>query len=530
MMKSITHLVAVLITIATPAALPAAPLGTAITYQGVLTDGGAPVNGTVDLRFGLFTDPTGGSPLETSTVDDLAVSEGRVTVVVDFGDEWEGNARWLEIEVRDGASTGAYTMLAERQELLATPMGLYATDAETAATADHAATTVSSATLDGHDGAFYRAFANLTSVPDGLGDGDDDSAAGLNCAAGEMPSWDGAAWICEPDAAVAFARTAVIGPVGDGSDPAANGSALLAAVAALPVPSSQAEAWKVGIEPGLYDLGASPLYVPPWVSLQGAGELFTVVTAQICDPIQTASAAVVLNGRSELRDLKVKNTCSSHIEAGRAVLVASGSPGARLSHVEAEAVGGAPCTAVATFGGTTVLDRVVASTSACSGDTGAIAVNGADALLLDCEGAGEGSGSSHGLAIGGRTWVERGLFTGSSTTGADAAGIFVAANADIRNVITTGVWAGAYLTDQIVTLSRITNTGVIETSDQGGNLLLVIEHSRIFGSGDTVIGDTDTAIGIAMTQIYGSVSPSGGLIACAGVWDGSWTPYANTCP
>jgi len=529
-MRTFTHLFAVLITVATPEALSAASLGTAITYQGVLTDGGAPVNGTVDLRFGLFADPTGGTPLETSTVDDLAVSEGRVTAVLDFGDEWEGNARWLEVEVREGASTGAYTVLAERQELLATPMGLYATDAEFATTADHASTTVVAATLDGHDGDFFRAFANLTGVPGGLSDGDDDTAAGLNCAAGEMPSWDGAAWICTPDAAVAFARTAVIGPVGDGSDPAANGAALLAAVSALPVPTSQSEAWRVEVEPGLYDLGTSPLYVPPWVSLQGAGELFTVLAAQICDPVEIASAAVVLYGRSELRDLTVTNTCLSHIEAGRAVLVAPGSPGVRLSHVEAEAVGGAPCTAVATFGGTTVLNRVVASTSACSGDTGAIAVNGADALLLDCQGSGEGSGSSHGLAIGGRTWVERGLFSGSSTTGADAAGIFVAANADIRNVITTGVWVGAYLTDQIVTLSRITNTGVIETSDQGGSLLLVIEHSRIFGAGDTVVGDTDTAIGIAMTQIYGSVSPSGGLIACAGVWDGSWKPYASTCP
>lgn len=524
-----TVVVSLILTIA--GALSAAPLGTGIVYQGLLTDGGTPVNGTVDLRFQLFADETGGSPLATSSVDDVVVGDGRVTAVLDFGDEWEGNARWLQVEVREGSSTGAYTLLPERQKLLATPMGLFATDAEVAVTADHAVTSASAATLDGHDGDFHRAFANLTGVPGGLVDGDDDTAAGLSCAAGEMPSWDGSAWGCVPDSAVGYARTAVIGPVGDGSDPAANGAALLAAVSALPAPSSQAESWLVEVEPGRYDLGSSPLYVPSWVSLRGAGEIFTVVTADTCDVFDAPSAAVVLYHRSELRDLTVINSCPSHIEAGRAVVIAPGSTGVRVGHVKVEAVGGAPCNGVLNLGDNTVLERVVASTSACSGDAGAIGSTGSNALLLDCEGAAVGSGSSHGLALGGRSWVERGLFTGSSTTGADAAGIFVAANADIRNVITGGVWAGAYLTNQIVTLSRITNSGgAIEASDQGGNLLLVIEHSRIFGSGDTVVGDTDTAIGIAMTQIYGSVSPSGGLVACAGVWDGSWTPYANTCP
>jgi len=529
-MKNTVYLVAVLIT-TTAGALPAAPLGTAITYQGLLTDGGAPVNGTVDLRVGLFADPTGGSPLETSTVDDVAVSEGRVTAVIDFGDEWEGNARWLEIEVRDGASTGAYAVLAERQELLATPMGLYATDAETAATADHAATTVSSATLDGHDGDFFRAFANLTGVPGGLGDGDDDTAAGLSCVAGEMPSWDGAAWICKPDSAVSFARTAVIGPVGDGSDPAANGAALLAAVSALPVPSSQAEAWRVEVEPGRYDLGSSPLIVPPWSALVGAGVGFTVLTGTICDTPSGVKATVVLQNASELHDLAVENICTSPTGVGRAVSTVVGSSDVRIGHVTATENGGGTCIGVLSLGGNAMLDRVIAKVSDCGGDSVAIGSVGANTLLTDCEGIASGFGESWGLMIGARAWVDRGQFNGTSSSGLGASGLFIAADADIRNVITGGAWVGAYQSGQIVSFSRVLVSGrEIEASDQGGSLLLVIEHSRIFGSGDTVVADTDTAIGIAMTQIYGSVSPSGGLIACAGVWDGTWAPYANTCP
>lgn len=509
----------------------AASLGTEITYQGLLTDGGAPVTGTVDLRFRLFDVPAGGSELETSTVDDLGVSDGRVTATLDFGDEWEGNARWLQVEVRDGSSGGAYTVLPERQELLATPTGLFASDADFASTADHATNTDEASTLDGQNGDFYRAFANLTGVPGGLSDGDDDTAATLSCAVGEMPSWDGAAWVCSPDHAFGYARTAVIGPVGDGSDPVANGAALLAAVGDLPVPTSQEESWLVEVEPGRYELGPSPLFVPPWTTLRGAGGGFTVVSAAVCDSVAGVKAAVILQDRSELHDLAVENTCSSPTLVGRAISILAGTEGVRIGRVNVTEEGGLGCVAVLNHGANAVFDRVVADVPICDGDAGAFVTDGANAFLLDCEGAAMGYSDGLGLIIGARTWVERGLFSGWSTPGGTGKSIYIIADADIRNVIVGNIWVGAYETDQVVTLSRsLISGGPIETSDQGGNLLLVVEHSRIFGAGDTVIGDTNTAIGIAMTQVYGTVSPSGGLIACAGVWDGSWTPYANTCP
>jgi predicted regulator of Ras-like GTPase activity (Roadblock/LC7/MglB family) len=63
----------------------------------------------------------------TVTVDDQGVSNGLFTVVLDFGGEvFAGNARWLEIRVRDGASTGAYTALAPRQALTPAPVATYA--------------------------------------------------------------------------------------------------------------------------------------------------------------------------------------------------------------------------------------------------------------------------------------------------------------------------------------------------------------------------------------------------------------------
>jgi hypothetical protein len=52
--------------------------------------------------------------------------------------------------------------------------------------------------------AFSGSFLDLTDVPTGLADGDDDTLAGMACADGEVAQWDAAAgtWTCAPDATV----------------------------------------------------------------------------------------------------------------------------------------------------------------------------------------------------------------------------------------------------------------------------------------------------------------------------------------
>ena len=99
------------------AALPVHAQGTAFTYQGRLTENGAPANGINDLTFTLYAAPSGGATVGTSNVvNDLAIGNGLFTITLDFGaSAFDGNARWLQIAVRPGASTGAYTNLAPRQ-------------------------------------------------------------------------------------------------------------------------------------------------------------------------------------------------------------------------------------------------------------------------------------------------------------------------------------------------------------------------------------------------------------------------------
>lgn len=113
------------------APLLASPVGTAFTYQGRLTDGGSPVDGTCDFLFTLWdslsdlTGQVGGVQSETS----VPVTNGLFTVQLngagEFGTEaFTGEARWLLIALRCPAGSGDYTPLSPRQELTATPYAL----------------------------------------------------------------------------------------------------------------------------------------------------------------------------------------------------------------------------------------------------------------------------------------------------------------------------------------------------------------------------------------------------------------------
>ncbi len=132
------------------AAASSQPPSSAITYQGQLKVSGAPANGTYDLRFTLYSDPfiplTAAPPI---TVDNLVVSNGLITQALDFGfaPAANGDGLFLGIEVRDGASTGAYTALAPLVELTPNYLSQYALGADQARTvADNGVTSASIAT------------------------------------------------------------------------------------------------------------------------------------------------------------------------------------------------------------------------------------------------------------------------------------------------------------------------------------------------------------------------------------------------
>jgi hypothetical protein len=112
------------------AAVPAfgqTSVGTAFTYQGRLTDSGSPAGGAYDLRFILFNADVGGSQVgPILTREDVTVANGLFTVSLDFGaSAFTGEARWLEVAARPGASTGPFSILSPRQELTPAPNAVF---------------------------------------------------------------------------------------------------------------------------------------------------------------------------------------------------------------------------------------------------------------------------------------------------------------------------------------------------------------------------------------------------------------------
>jgi hypothetical protein len=105
---------------------------TAFTYQGRLNANGAPVNGNYDLTFSLFDAGTGGNllagPLTNSAT---SLSNGLFTVTLDFGNQFSGAGRWLEIAARTN-SGGAFTTLSPRQQLTPTPYAVQSVNAAAA--------------------------------------------------------------------------------------------------------------------------------------------------------------------------------------------------------------------------------------------------------------------------------------------------------------------------------------------------------------------------------------------------------------
>jgi len=100
---------------------------TAFTYQGQLVNQGTPANGVHDFSFELFDQDSGGSSLTSVVVvEDIMVTDGLFTTQIDFGTVFDGSASWLEVGVRDGNSSAAFSILNPRHQITPNPMALEA--------------------------------------------------------------------------------------------------------------------------------------------------------------------------------------------------------------------------------------------------------------------------------------------------------------------------------------------------------------------------------------------------------------------
>jgi hypothetical protein len=108
---------------------------TEFKYQGSLTDGASPANGNYDFELALYDALNGGNQVgATLTRNGVVVTNGIFAVQLDFGNQFPGALRYLEIHVRVTGQPG-FTPLTPRQLISSTPYNVKSLTAETATNA-----------------------------------------------------------------------------------------------------------------------------------------------------------------------------------------------------------------------------------------------------------------------------------------------------------------------------------------------------------------------------------------------------------
>ncbi len=133
----------------------------AFAYRGELAQAGVAASGAYDMRFRLFDAESGGTQVgATLCADNLDVVNGRFTAMLDFGDVFGDNQRYIEVEVRADTGLGCgdpagMTTLTPRQAITAVPVAGFAKSAHSAG---------DSAALNGLPAGYYTNAGNLGGV------------------------------------------------------------------------------------------------------------------------------------------------------------------------------------------------------------------------------------------------------------------------------------------------------------------------------------------------------------------------------
>jgi hypothetical protein len=102
---------------------PAAQAGTAFTFQGQLKKNGGAFSGACSFQFTLFDAATGGAQVDTPRTVNATVTNGLFTAQLDFGNQFTGQARWLETAVKCGGDS-AFIPQSPRLSMAASPYAI----------------------------------------------------------------------------------------------------------------------------------------------------------------------------------------------------------------------------------------------------------------------------------------------------------------------------------------------------------------------------------------------------------------------
>ena len=288
-------------------------------------------------------------------------------------------------------------------------------------------------------------------------------------------------WFVSADDLYADAMTNVVNVDASGTA-TENGSTLESTVESISDASSS-NPYLVRIGPGTYNLDGATLDLPDYVSLQGSGQASTEIRSQGTGDT-SSFATLELGVASEVRHLTVHVTEST----------------AGTYHVAAIRVGSG--------NDDVLLDRITA-TATSLGDARGIVAGGVTGLRIgDSTVEVEGSGGPIAVYLANSTVTVDDLR--ATATGTDGGEY--------------GMWASS---NAILELADSRVEGSTHGLQVSHSATATVRSSSLVG-GTYALNNSATA-DVASTGLDGGVNNIG-TVTCAGVWDGSHTFYASSCP
>ena len=329
-------------------------------------------------------------------------------------------------------------------------------------------------------------------------------------------------------------QTVVVCPVV--GDRLASGQALLDAIAGI-TDAAWGKRYLLKIEPGVYDLGANPLLMKPFVDVEGSGRNVTLIRGDGRPNGSTPTFGVIHGSdNAELRDLSVHALGGS---PGQETAIAIFNEGATsFRNIQISVSGGTSCWGVRSLASTPAIKDLNIWVN-CSGynsgitsrhtsqprieDTvirslGASYETGNVGVFIDAE-AVPSLFRGVDITVGDSGTPGRGIYLGNGGQG----GWFEIAETHIHTNGGIGMWSNVDLSLKIRHSNIVGNRIGLYLP---GNWLFV--HNSVLGGSEQAIS-TWGAARVGASQLDGG-PVIGYPMICAGVYDESFTFFADQCP
>ena len=500
-------LIVVLMMTGTASARPLAEaLDTSFTYQGRLTDGGAPASGTYDFQFSLYNALSSGTQVgSTVSKGGLTVTNGLFTVQLDFGNVFDGTALYLQVAVRPGGSSSSYTPLTPLQPLGATPYAQYALQAGSVP------------------------WSGITDVPAGVTSGSTYKNVKIVAKSGGDFT----------------TITAALNSIMDASD---------------------TNRYLVYVAPGVY---TEKVIMKQYVDIQGASELTTKISWTGNSSWDGDSSTLLGADNAELRFVTVENTGNAdyaiaiyntgasprltHVTAtvsgGTSQNIGifnSSASSPTMTNITANAMGGNFSIAIQNYQSCSpTMTDIIATASDGTYTYGVNNDASSSPMMMNVNTSASGGMSTYGIVIGSSSptlmnvsaKASGGTYQNIAILNRSGAPILMNVNASASGGDNGFGLYNSNAASPIINNSSLSASGSTsnygiynETLSPSGIYTISVNNSRIIGSTATIYNTDYFTVLVGASQLSGGAITGGGTVTCAGVYDENYTFSASTCP